>query len=182
MSSIQLKGQPSSGVSAAELGCFKVIVDNSSSTPKLSLVSDDGTVTNFSVNDEAFSSQDAQPVTLSFSDSGAPVVGISAIATWMRIGFSVSMSGRASITASLSGNSSFALRAGAHEGFDSIIGSDIDSASGVVSVVDMRDASPTFGQPVASGFISDDTISFSIPAAGDYKILFTGHVNLSHGV
>ncbi len=181
MGSIQLKGQLSAGATAAEAGCFKVIIDNSSGSPKLSLIGDDGTITNIIGNNEIVSSQDGQEVTLSFSDGGAPAVGVTAVVTWMRVGFSVSISGRASITAGSPGNSAFALNAVAHEGLDTIIGESIDSASGVVTVVDMESGSPTLGHSVASGFISDDSINFSVPAAGDYMILFVGHVNISHG-
>ena len=109
---------------------------------------------------------------------GGGTVAVPAAVAWCRNGFAVSISGRADITAASAGAGEIAIKEGANEAFDYMLGNELGSSGfGVVVVEDRDSESPTYGQVIAHGFI-DYGIQFTVPAAGDYRIHFSGHLSL----
>ncbi|WP_374248066.1 hypothetical protein [Thermomonas sp.] len=102
---------------------------------------------------------------------------------WSRVGRAVSVSGYSDIvaTAAAAGRILSHPTAAPAGGFAPIIGLQLGespAAFGTVVVEDADASSPTFGQVVAHGYMHAD-IHFSVPAAGTYRVHFSGHLSVT---
>lgn len=104
--------------------------------------------------------------------------------TWCRAGLAVSVSGYSQLITTQAATGFIALRNQDYDGggFDRIVGRQLDPddrrAFGTVVVEDIDPLSPTSGQVVGHGFMQTN-IEFSVPAAGAYRVHFSGHLSVT---
>lgn len=179
-------------------GYLALLADDSGERPALAVVDADGNKTVLVAAPEADIASSESPGVEGGPPSGAEDVDlyvawnvieppapalVESRVTWCRAGLAVSVSGYSQIIATQAATGFLAVRTqdGAG-GFDKIVGRELDPsdrcAFGTVVVEDMDGLSPTVGQVVGHGFMHTN-IEFSVPAAGTYRVHFSGHLSVT---